>query len=82
MNLGKTAAFEEVKSGVNSSAEDRISSVKVDQAQLDAIKNGPNTGGTYPLTYSVTKDGKTAEVTIQVTVTADLTTIDAHDSTI
>ncbi|MBC2034555.1 cell surface protein, partial [Listeria booriae] len=82
MNLGKTAAFEEVKSGVNSSAEDRTSLVKVDQTQLDAIKNGPNTGGTYPLTYTVTKDGKTAEVTIQVTVAADLTSIDAHDSTI
>lgn len=82
MDLGKTAAFEEVKSGVNSSAQDRSSIVEVNQTQLDAIKNGPNTGGTYPLTYTVTKDGKTAEVTIQVTVAADLTAVNAHDSTL
>ncbi|MBC1694940.1 cell surface protein, partial [Listeria welshimeri] len=78
----KTAAFEEVKDGVNSSAEDRLNLVQVNQTQLNAIKNGSNQGGSYPLTYSVTKDGKTAEVTIQVTVAKDLTAVNAHDSTL
>ncbi|PZG48520.1 cell surface protein [Listeria ivanovii] len=78
----KTAAFEEVKNGVDSSAQDRLNLVQVDQTQLNAIKNGSNQGGTYPLTYTVTKDGKTAEVTIQVTVAKDLTIVNAHDSTL
>lgn len=78
----ETAAFEEVKDGVNSSAEDRLNLVQVNQTQLNAIKNGSNQGGSYPLTYSVTKDGKTAEVTIQVTVAKDLTAVNAHDSTL
>lgn len=82
INLAKTAAFEEVENGVNSSAQDCLSTVEVNQTQLNAIKNGSNQGGTYPLTYSVNKDGKTAEVTIQVTVAKDLTAVNAHDSTI
>lgn len=82
LDLAKTAAFEEVKSGVNSSAQDSLSLVQVNQTQLNAIKNGSNLGGTYPLTYTVTKDGKTAEVTIQVTVAQDLTEVNAHDSTL
>ncbi|WP_338671838.1 bacterial Ig-like domain-containing protein [Listeria seeligeri] len=82
LSLGKTAAFEEVKNGVNSSAQDRLSSVQVNQTQLTAIKNGSNQGGTYPLTYTLTKDGKTVEVRIQVTVAQDLTTVNAHDSTL
>ncbi|HAB0008190.1 TPA_asm: cell surface protein [Listeria monocytogenes] len=82
LNLAKTAAFEEVKNGVNSSAQDRTSLVKVNEAQLTAIQKGAKQGGTYPLTYTVTKDGKSAEVVIQVTVGKDLTTVNAHDSTI
>ncbi|MBC1488979.1 DUF5011 domain-containing protein [Listeria sp. FSL L7-1485] len=82
LSLAKTAAFEEVKNGVNSSAEDRSSLIQVNAAQLAAIQKGSNQGGTYPLTYTVTKDGKTAEVVIQVTVAKDLTAVNAHDSTI
>ncbi|MBC1374833.1 LPXTG cell wall anchor domain-containing protein [Listeria sp. FSL L7-1699] len=82
LTLAKTAAFEEVKDGVNSSAEDRLDQVQVNQAQLDAIKNGSNQGGVYPLTYTITKDSKTVSVTIQVTVAKDLTAVNAHDSTI
>ncbi|MBC1908011.1 cell surface protein, partial [Listeria booriae] len=82
LSLGKTAAFEEVKNGVNSSAQDRLNSVQVNQTQLAAIKNGSNQGGTYPLTYTLTKDGKTVEVRIQVTVAQDLTTVNAHNSTL
>ncbi|EAC8563504.1 LPXTG cell wall anchor domain-containing protein [Listeria monocytogenes] len=82
LTLAKTAAFEEVKDGVNSSAEDRLDSVQVSQTQLDAIKNGSNQGSVYPLTYSITKDSKTVSVTIQVTVAKDLTAVNAHDSTI
>ncbi|MBF2664589.1 bacterial Ig-like domain-containing protein [Listeria seeligeri] len=82
LTAGETAAFEEVKDGVNSSAQDRLSLVEVNATQLNAIKNGSNQGGTYPLTYTITKDGKTAEVTIQVTVAQDLTAVNAHDSTL
>ncbi|PDE53943.1 bacterial Ig-like domain-containing protein [Listeria monocytogenes] len=82
LTLAKTAAFEEVKDGVNSSAEDRLDQVQVNQTQLDAIKNGSNQGGVYPLTYTITKDSKTVSVTIQVTVAKDLTAVNAHDSTI
>lgn len=82
LTLAKTAAFEEVKDGVNSSAEDRLDQVQVNQTQLDAIKNGSNQGGVYPLTYTITKDSKTVSVTIQVTVEDDLTAVNAHDSTI
>ncbi|EEO6567021.1 LPXTG cell wall anchor domain-containing protein [Listeria monocytogenes] len=82
LQLAKTAAFEEVKNGVNSSAADRLSSVQVNQTQLTAIKNGSNQGGVYPLTYKITKDSKTVETTIQVTVAKDLTAVAAHDSTI
>ncbi|EAE8346657.1 LPXTG cell wall anchor domain-containing protein [Listeria monocytogenes] len=82
LNLAKTAAFEEVKNGVNSSAEDRLSIVQVNQTQLAAIKNGSNQGGVYPLTYTVAKNSKTVTVTIQVTVAKDLTAVNAHDSTI
>ncbi|EEO1139050.1 hypothetical protein G6J35_002831, partial [Listeria monocytogenes] len=70
--------FEEVKNGVNSSAADRLSSVQVSQTQLTAIKNGSNQGGVYPLTYKITKDSKTVETTIQVTVAKDLTAVAAH----
>ncbi|WP_368307601.1 hypothetical protein, partial [Listeria monocytogenes] len=59
LTLAKTAAFEEVKDGVNTSAEDRLDQVQVNQTQLDAIKNGSNQGGGYPLTYTITKDSKT-----------------------
>lgn len=38
LTLAKTAAFEEVKNGVNSSAEDCLDLVQVNQTQLDAIK--------------------------------------------
>ncbi|UPH48392.1 bacterial Ig-like domain-containing protein [Listeria innocua] len=82
LTLAKTAAFEEVKDGVNSSAEDRLDQVQVNQTQLDAIKNGSNQGGVYPLTYTITKDSKTVSVTIQVTVAKDLSAVNAHDSTI
>lgn len=82
LTLAKTAAFEEVKNGVNSSAEDCLDLVQVNQTQLDAIKNGSNQGGVYPLTYTITKDSKTVSVTIQVTVEDDLTAVNAHDSTI
>lgn len=82
LTLAKTAAFEEVKDGVNSSAEDCLDQVQVNQTQLDAIKNGSNQGGVYPLTYTITKDSKTVSVTIQVTVAKDLTAVNAHDSTI
>ncbi|MBC6296735.1 DUF5011 domain-containing protein [Listeria sp. FSL L7-1517] len=82
LSLAKIAAFEEVKSGVNSSAQDRLSLVQVNQTQLNAIKNGSNLGGTYPLTYTLAKDGKNVEVTIQVTVAQDLTTVNAHNSTL
>ncbi|MBC2262556.1 LPXTG cell wall anchor domain-containing protein [Listeria sp. FSL L7-0091] len=82
LTLAKTAAFEEVKDGVNSSAENRLDQVQVNQTQLDAIKNGSNQGGVYPLTYTITKDSKTVSVTIQVTVAKDLTAVNAHDSTI
>lgn len=80
LDLAKTAAFEEVKNGVNSSAQ--TVTAQVDSTQLKAIQNGSKTGGTYPLTYKVTNDGKDAEVTIQTTVAKDMTTVDAHDSTI
>lgn len=82
LNLAKTAAFEEVKNGVNSSAQDLSSSVQVNEDQLSAIQNGSKQGGTYPLTFTVTKDGKAADVVIQVTVAKDLTEVNAHDSTI
>lgn len=82
LTLAKTAAFEEVKDGVNSSAEDRLDLVQVNQTQLNAIKNGSNQGGVYPLAYTITKDSKTVSVTIQVTVAEDLTAVNAHDSTI
>lgn len=82
LTLAKTAAFEEVKNGVNSSAEDCLDLVQVNQTQLDAIKNGSNQGGVYSLTYTITKDSKTVSVTIQVTVEDDLTAVNAHDSTI
>ncbi|EDO1202055.1 LPXTG cell wall anchor domain-containing protein [Listeria innocua] len=82
LTLAKTAAFEEVKDGANSSAEDRLDLVQVNQTQLNAIKNGSNQGGVYPLTYTITKDSKTVSVTIQVTVAEDLTAVNAHDSTI
>lgn len=81
LNLAKTAAFEEVKNGVNSSAQDRTSEVQVNSAQLSAIQNGSKQGGTYPLTYTVTQAGKSAAVTIQVKVEQDLTVVNAHDST-
>ncbi|MBC2262681.1 LPXTG cell wall anchor domain-containing protein [Listeria sp. FSL L7-0091] len=80
LDLAKTAAFEEVKDGVNSSAQ--AVTVQADTTQLNAIQKGSKNGGIYPLTYKVNKDGKEAEVTIQVTVAKDLTTINAHDSTI
>ncbi|EAG8523818.1 LPXTG cell wall anchor domain-containing protein [Listeria innocua] len=82
LTLAKTAAFEEVKDGANSSAEDRLDLVQVNQTQLNAIKNGSNQGGVYPLTYTITKDSKTVSVNIQVTVAEDLTAVNAHDSTI
>ncbi|MBC2186162.1 DUF5011 domain-containing protein [Listeria sp. FSL L7-0253] len=78
----KTAAFEEVKNGVNSNAQDRTNVVKVDETQLKAIQNGPNQGGTYPLTYTLEQDGKEVEVVIQVKVEKDLTIVNAHDSKI
>ncbi|MBC2118789.1 bacterial Ig-like domain-containing protein [Listeria marthii] len=82
LNLAKTAAFEEVKNGVNSSAEDRLSIVQVNQTQLAAIKKGSSQGGVYPLTYTIAKDSKTVDVTIQVTVGKDLVGVNAHNSTI
>ncbi|EAC9864814.1 DUF5011 domain-containing protein, partial [Listeria monocytogenes] len=82
LNLAKTAAFEEVKNGVNSSAQDLSSTIQVNEDQLSAIQNGSKQGGTYPLTFTVTKDGKSADVVIQVTVAKDLTEVNAHDSTI
>ncbi|MBC2307009.1 LPXTG cell wall anchor domain-containing protein [Listeria welshimeri] len=82
LNLAKAAAFEEVKNGVNSNAEDILNSVQVNTAQLSAIQNGSNQGGSYPLTYSVTKDGKSAEIVIRVTVAKDLTAVNAHNSII
>ncbi|EDN7386489.1 LPXTG cell wall anchor domain-containing protein, partial [Listeria monocytogenes] len=82
LNLAKTAAFEEVKNGVNSSAQDLSSTVQVNEDHLSAIQNGSKQGGTYPLTFTVTKDGKAADVVIQVTVAKDLTEVNAHDSTI
>ncbi|EAF7125111.1 bacterial Ig-like domain-containing protein [Listeria monocytogenes] len=82
LNLAKTAAFEEVKNGVNSNAQDLSSTVQVNEDQLSAIQNGSKQGGTYPLTFTITKDGKTADVVIQVTVAKDLTEVNAHDSTI
>ncbi|MBF2482366.1 bacterial Ig-like domain-containing protein, partial [Listeria seeligeri] len=78
----KTAAFEEVKNGVNSNAQDRTNVVKVDETQLKAIQDGPNQGGTYPLTYTLEQDSKEVEVVIQVKVEKDLTTVNAHDSKI
>ncbi|WP_149808063.1 hypothetical protein, partial [Listeria monocytogenes] len=81
LTLANTAAFKEVKDGVNSSAEDSLDSVQVSQTQLDAIKNGSNQGSVNPLTYSITKDSKTVSETIQVTVAKDLTAVNAHDST-
>ncbi|EHH7705642.1 DUF5011 domain-containing protein [Listeria monocytogenes] len=80
ITLAKTASFEEVKTGVLSTAQDCTSSVKVDAKQLKAIQEGSNQGGTYPLTYQVAKNGKTAEVVIQVKVEKDLTTVNVHDS--
>ncbi|MBC2157150.1 bacterial Ig-like domain-containing protein [Listeria innocua] len=78
----KTAAFEEVKNGVNSDAEDRTDVVKVDENQLKALKNGSNRGGTYPLTFTLEKNGKEVETVIDVKVEKDLTEVNAHDSTI
>ncbi|MBC1839649.1 cell surface protein, partial [Listeria seeligeri] len=75
-------AFEEVKNGVNSNAEDRTNVVKVDETQLNALKNGSNRGGTYPLTFTLEKDGKEVEVVVEVKVEKDLTEVNAHDSTI
>ncbi|WP_239256918.1 bacterial Ig-like domain-containing protein [Listeria ilorinensis] len=80
--LAKTAAFEEVKNGVNSTAQDRLNGVQVNATQLAAIQNGSNHGGTYPLTYTLTQDGQTVEVVVQVTVEQDLTDVNVHDSTI
>ncbi|MBK1967712.1 cell surface protein, partial [Listeria ivanovii subsp. londoniensis] len=74
VSLAKTAAFEEVKSGVQSSAQDRLSFVQVNPTQLAAIQHGAKQGGTYPLTYTLAKEGKTVGVTISVTVAQDLTT--------
>ncbi|MGC9268221.1 bacterial Ig-like domain-containing protein, partial [Listeria ivanovii] len=82
LDLAKTAAFEEVKNGANSSAVDCLNLVQINQIQLSAIKNGSNQGGTYPITYTITKDGKKVEVSIQVTVAQDLTTVNAHNSTL
>lgn len=79
-NLAKAVAFEEIKTGVLSSAQDSTDSLQVDENQLKAIQEASNLGGTYPLTYQVTKDGQTAEVIIQVTVEKDLTVINVHDS--
>ncbi|WP_239257409.1 bacterial Ig-like domain-containing protein, partial [Listeria ilorinensis] len=80
--LAKTAAFEEVKNGVNSTAQDRLDGVQVHATQLAAIQNGSNHGGTYPLTYTLTQEGQTVEVVVQVTVKQDLTEVNVHDSTI
>ncbi|MBC1836695.1 bacterial Ig-like domain-containing protein, partial [Listeria seeligeri] len=82
VSKAKTAAFEEVKNGVNSNAEDRTNVVKVDETQLNALKNGSNRGGTYPLTFTLEKDGKEVEVVVEVKVEKDLTEVNAHDSTI
>ncbi|WP_234288656.1 bacterial Ig-like domain-containing protein, partial [Listeria ivanovii] len=82
VSLAKTAAFEEVKSGVQSSAQDRLSFVQVNPTQLAAIQHGAKQGGTYPLTYTLAKEGKTVGVTISVTVAQDLTTVHAHNSTL
>ncbi|TLG75492.1 hypothetical protein [Culicoidibacter larvae] len=66
---GQAKAYKQVDDGNgNISIVEVSTSVSVDADELAAINAAPKEGGTYPLTYSLSVDGKTVSKTVTVSV--------------